>query len=72
VSDIVQPVAVADTSRAYQRYVPGNEPYGNLDQLSQKPWSVVHREFGPEVADVLTRKLEQAVVDHITKGGQRQ
>ncbi|MEV8439132.1 hypothetical protein AB0425_17295 [Actinosynnema sp. NPDC051121] len=57
--------------RAHRRYDDNQKPYADSDQLSQKLWSVVNAELGPNAADVLARKLEQAVVDHVTKGGMR-
>lgn len=59
--------------RAYARYPDGQRPYDAAqDTLEQKLWSVVKAELGPNAADVLARKLLQAVQDHITTGGVRQ
>jgi hypothetical protein len=58
-------------TRSYTKYDDSEKPYADNDQLGQKLWSVVNAELGPNAADVLMRKLEQAVVDHVTKGGTR-
>jgi len=58
-------------TRSYKKYDDNEKPYDDNDQLEQKLWSVVNAELGPGAADVLTRKLEQAVIDHILKGGIR-
>lgn len=52
-------------------YPEGGKPYADSDKLRQKLWSVVNAELGPNAADNLARKLEQAVIDHVTKGGVR-
>jgi hypothetical protein len=69
-----QTVQVTDyQTRAFQWYPAGQEPYDAAqDTLSQKLWSVVNAELGPNAADTLSHKLGQAVQDHITKGGVRQ
>jgi hypothetical protein len=67
-----QTVKVEDLeNRSYTKYADGEKPYADNDQLGQKLWSVVNAELGPNAADVLMRKLEQAVIDHVTKGGVR-
>lgn len=58
-------------NRSFAAYSDDEKPYVDADQLGQKLWSVVNAELGPNAADVLARKLEQAVVDHVTKGGIR-
>jgi hypothetical protein len=58
-------------NRNYGKYSDAEKPYADNDLLSQKLWSVVNAEFGPNAADLLMRKLEQAVVDHMVKGGTR-
>lgn len=55
-------------NRAFKKHPSGGEPYSSEDGLSQKLWSVVEREFGPNVADVLVKKLHQAVIDHVAHG----
>lgn len=67
-----QVVKVDDhANRSYARYANDERPYSDADQLGQKLWSVVNAELGPNAADILTQKLEQAVNDHVTKGGVR-
>jgi hypothetical protein len=69
--DPVETVQVRDyMARAFAEYNPGMEPYdAKGDDLRRKLWSVVARELGPNAADVLTAKLQQAVVNHVLKGG---
>jgi hypothetical protein len=55
--------------RSFKAYRRGEEPYDMQDALGQKLWAVVAEEFGPNVADVLVTKLQDAVVHHITKTG---
>lgn len=63
----VQTVTVTDTlNRAYQKYEPDQKPYEPGDSLAQKLWSVVWAEIGPNAADVLSAKLQQAVIDHMS------
>lgn len=67
-----QPITITDyEDRVLRKYEPGTEPYGKDDELKQKLWCVVAAEFGPNAADVLVKKLHQAVVDHVTNGGVR-
>lgn len=71
-SNPVQTVHVDNyRNRVYSRYPAGAEPYSHQDTLDQKLWSVVNTELGPSAADVTTKKLVQAVLDHIAKGGVR-
>lgn len=58
-------------NRKHAGYSDDEKPYVDIDTLGQKLWSVVNAEFGPNAADILAGKLEQAVVDHVTKGGAR-
>lgn len=68
----VQPVKVENyLDRASKLYVKTDEPYSDSTPLPQKLWSVIDREFGPSVADVLAKKLHQAVIDHVTANGRR-